>query len=124
MLFQPVSEDPAIEVEFQVEKEEYRGLILRFTYAEDYGVFRIYLDGKNVRQPADYMAGQTIQEYDFYSKELEVKDNYLGSFALAPGKHTLRLECRGKNIFSKGRNAGLDSVRLRERWTKKRKFLG
>jgi hypothetical protein len=111
-------------VEFQVEKEEYRGLILRFTYAEDYGVYRIYLDGKNVRQPADYMAGQKIQDYDFYSKDLRVKDNYLGSFKLAPGKHTLRLEGRGKNLFSKGYNVGLDSIRLRERWIKKRKFLG
>jgi D-arabinan exo alpha-(1,3)/(1,5)-arabinofuranosidase (non-reducing end) len=124
LLFQPAGENPEIEVDFQVEKEEYRGLILRFTYAEDYGIYRIYLDGKNVRQPADYMAGQKIQDYDFYSKDLQVKDNYLGSFKLAPGKHTLRLECRGKNIFSKGYSVGLDSVRLRERWIKKRKFLG
>jgi hypothetical protein len=57
-------------------------------------------------------------------KELKVKDNYLGSFKLAPGKHTLRLECRGKNIMSSGYNVGLDSVRLRERWLKKRKLLG
>jgi hypothetical protein len=124
LLFQPAGENPEIEVDFQVEKEEYRGLILRFTYAEDYGIYRIYLDGKNVRQPADYMAGQKIQDYDFYSKDLQVKDNYLGSFKLAPGKHTLRLECRGKNIFSKGYSVGLDSVRLRQRWIKKRKFLG
>jgi hypothetical protein len=124
LLFQPAGENPEIEVDFQVEKEEYRGLILRFTYAEDYGIYRIYLDGKNVRQPADYMAGQKIQDYDFYSKDLQVKDNYLGSFKLVPGKHTLRLECRGKNIFSKGYSVGLDSVRLRQRWIKKRKFLG
>jgi hypothetical protein len=124
LLFQPAGENPEIEVDFQVEKEEYRGLILRFTYAEDYGIYRIYLDGKNVRQPADYMAGQKIQDYDFYSKDLQVKDNYLGSFKLVPGKHTLRLECRGKNIFSKGYSVGLDSIRLRQRWIKKRKFLG
>jgi len=30
----------------------------------------------------------------------------------------------GKNLLSKGRNVGLDSIRLRERWIKKRKFLG
>ena len=93
----PASDQPVLEVEFKVEKEEYRGLILRFTYAEDYGIWRIFLDGKNVRQPDDYMAGQKIQDFDFYSKDLEVKDNYLGSFKLAPGKHTLRLECRGRN---------------------------
>ncbi len=123
LLFQPSSADPEIQVDFEITKEEYRGLILRFTYGEDYGIYRIFLDGKNLRQPADYMAGQKIQDYDFYSKELKVKDNYLGSFKLAPGKHTLRLECRGKNIMSSGYNLGLDSIRLRERWLKKRKLL-
>lgn len=112
-----------VDLDFQVEKEEYRGLILRFTYAEDYGIYRIFLDGKNVRQPADYMAGQKITDYDFYSPTLQVKDNYLGSFKLSPGKHTLRLEGVGKNVLSKGNFVGLDSVRLRERWIKKRKLL-
>jgi len=124
LLFQPASENPEIEVDFQVEKEEYRGLILRFTHSEDFGIYRIYLDGKNVRQPADTTAGQKLQDYDFFSRELQVKDSYLGSFKLAPGKHTLRLEGRGKNLFSTGHNVGLDSIRLRERWIKKRKFLG
>jgi len=121
--FRPVDDKPVVEVDFQVEKEEYRGLILRFTYAEDYGIYRIFLDGKNVRQPPDYMAGQKIVDYDFYSPGLQVKDNYLGSFKLAPGKHTLRLECLGKNVLAKGNSLGLDSVRLRERWNKKRKLL-
>jgi hypothetical protein len=120
----PASDQPALEMEFSVEKEEYRGLILRMTYAEDYGIYRIFLDGKNVRQPEDYMAGEKIQDYDLYSKTLEVKDHYLGSFKFVPGKHTLRFECLGRNPLSKGNYLGLDSVRLRERWMKKRKFLG
>jgi hypothetical protein len=124
LLFMPASEGPEIEVEFKVGKEEYRGLVLRFTYADDYGIYRVDLDGKNVRQPPDDMAGEKIQEYDFYSKDLEVKDQYLGSFKLAPGTHTLRLECRGKNVLSHGYNVGLDSIRLRGRWAKKRKLLG
>jgi len=123
LLFQPAGDKPELEVDFQVEKEEYRGLILRFTYAEDYGIYRIFLDGKNVRQPEDYMAGQKIEDYDFYAKELQVKDNYLGSFKLAAGKHTLRLEYVGRNLESKGNYLGLDSIRLRERWDKKRKSL-
>jgi hypothetical protein len=123
VFFRPVDDKPLLELDFQVEKEEYRGLILRFTYAEDYGIYRIFLDGKNVRQPADYMAGQKIADYDFYSPALQVKDNYLGSFKLSPGKHTLRLEGVGKNVLSKGNFVGLDSVRLRERWNKKRKLL-
>jgi hypothetical protein len=123
LFFQPAGEQPAIEVDFQVEKEEYRGLILRFSYGEDYGIYRVFLDGKNVRQPEDYMAGQKIADYDFYAKDFTVKDNYLGSFRLTPGKHTLRLECVGRNVLSKGNYVGLDSVRLRERWNRKRKLL-
>jgi len=123
VLFRPVDEKPVLELDFNVEKEEYRGLLLRFTYAEDYGIYRIFLDGRNVRQPADYMAGQKIADYDFYSPVLKVKDNYLGSFRLARGKHTLRLEGIGRNVLAKGNFLGLDSVRLRERWNKKRKLL-
>ncbi len=69
------------------------------------------------------MAGEKIEDYDFYARSIEVKDHYLGSFKLTPGKHTLRFECVGRNPFSKGRNLGVDSVRLRERWDRKRKLL-
>jgi hypothetical protein len=123
LLFMPASENPVLEVDFQVEKEEYRGLILRCTHAEDYGIWRIFLDGKNVAQPEDYMVGQKIHDFDFYSSQLEVKDHYLGSFKLPQGKHTLRFEGVGQNPLSKGNYFGLDSVRLRERWLKKRKLL-
>ena len=121
--FMPADEEPVLEVEFTIEKAEYRGLILRFTYAEDYGVYRIFLDDKNIAEPADYMVGQKIADYDFYSPTLKVKENYLGSFQFTPGKHTLRLVCVGRNPLSKGRTVGLDSIRLRERWLKKRKPL-
>ena len=67
--------------------------------------------------------GHVGREDDLAGQKLQVKDSYLGSFKLAPGKHTLRLEGRGKNLFSKGRNVGLDSICLRERWIKKRKLL-
>lgn len=121
--FMPTDDEPILEVEFSIEKAEYRGLILRFTYAEDYGVYRVFLDGKNINEPADYMAGQKITDCDFYSPTLKVKENYLGSFHFTPGKHTLRLVCVGRNPLSKGRTVGLDSIRLRERWDKKRKPL-
>jgi hypothetical protein len=124
ILFTPASDDsPVLEVEFNVEKEEYRGLMLRMTYGEDYGIYRIFLDGRNIRQPEDYMASQKIEDYDFYAVSIVVKDHYLGSFKLSPGKHTVRFEYIGRNPFSKGRNLGLDSVRLRERWNRKRKLL-
>ncbi len=123
VLFRPVSDDPVLEVDFNVEREQYRGLMLRMTYGEEYGTYRIFLDGKNIRQPEDYMAGEKIEDYDFYAKSIQVKDHYLGSFKLTPGKHTVRFECVGRNPFSKGRHLGLDSVRLRERWDRKRKLL-
>jgi hypothetical protein len=123
LLFMPASDQPEIEVDFDVSKEEYRGLMLRCTYADNYGTYRIFLDGKNVRQPDDYMAGQKLHDFDFYAKDLTVRDIYLGSFKLAKGKHTLRLVCLGKNPLSAGNYLGLDSIRLRERWDKKRKLL-
>ena len=123
LLFKPAAEEPVLETDFVISKEEYRGLFLRFTWSEDFGIYRIYLDGKNISQPEDYMAGQKLHDFDFYSKELMVKDVYLGSYNLHPGKHSIRLECVGKNPLSKGNYLGFDSIRLRERWNKKRKLL-
>jgi hypothetical protein len=123
LLFMPADDMPVLEVEFGVEKESYRGLILRFSYGPEYGIYRVFLDGKNVREPADYMVGQKVDDYDFYSPTLQVKEAYLGSFQFTPGKHLLRLECVGRNPLAKGRYVGLDSIRLRERWDKKRKPL-
>ena len=123
LFFAPASGQPVLEVEFDVRKEEYRGLVLRMTSADDYGIYRIFLDGKNVRQPADYVAGQKVEDYDLYAPALEVRDHYLGSFKLAAGKHILRFESVARNPLSKGNSLGLDSIRLRERWDRKRKLL-
>ena len=57
------------------------------------------------------------------AQNLQVKDHYLGSFKPAPGKHALRFECVGRHPFAKGNYVGVDSVRLRERWDRKRKPL-
>ncbi len=45
------------------------------------------------------------------------------SLRLEPGKHVLRLEPAGRHPLSKGRLIGLDSIRLRERWDKRRPSL-
>lgn len=123
ILFMPANDQPVLEVEFPVEKEEYRALMLRCTYAGDYGTYRIFLDGKNIREPDNYLEGQKAQNFDFYSRDLVVKDIYLGSQTLSKGKHRLQFECVGQNPLSRGKYFGLDSVRLRERWSKKRKLL-
>jgi hypothetical protein len=121
--FQPVPGRPVLEVDFNVAKEEYRGLVLRLTRSEDYGIYRITLDGKDMPPTEGEVTAPGIQAFDLYSPELKIKDLYLGSFRLAPGKHTLRFECVGRNPLSKGDCLGLDSVRLRERWNRKRKLL-
>jgi hypothetical protein len=121
--FMPASDRPVLEVDFTVSKEEYRGLVLRLTHAEDYGIYRIILDGKDMPPAEGETPAAGIQTFDFYSRDLQVKDLYLGSFKLVPGKHTLRFEGLGRNPLSKGTYLGLDSVRLRDRWDRKRKLL-
>ncbi len=98
-----------VECPFTVEKEDLRQLTLRATWSDDFGVYRILLDGAEVRGPTDfYNAGVAIRELD------------LGQRRLSPGKHTLRLECTGKGGPSSATKLGIDSVRLRQRWDVKR----
>lgn len=120
LLFSPSGQNPALEVEFNVEKEEYRGLVLRLTRGDDYGIYRILLDGKNV---AEFDGKDELKSVDLYSERLAVGDIYVGSLTLAAGRHALRLEGIGRNPNSKGMRLGLDSLRLRERWLKKRPSL-
>jgi len=122
-LFRPSGDKPALEVDFDVTREEYRALVLRMTYADDYGAYRILLDGKPVPLAEDGTHPPQGPVIDLYSRDLDVRDVYLGSLKLAPGKHTLRFEAAGRHPLSKGNALGLDSVRLRERWNKKRKLL-
>ena len=98
------------EVAFPVEKEELRQLTLRATFSYDFGIWRILLDGEEVR-------GRT----DFHNPDIEVHELNLGQRRLAPGTHTLRFECVGRSLASRGTKLGVDSVRLRQRWDRKRK---
>jgi hypothetical protein len=64
-----------------------------------------------------------LRSVDLYSERITVGDVYAGSLSAAAGRHLLRLEGIGRNPNSKGTRLGLDSVRLRERWLKKRPSL-
>jgi len=110
-------------VDFQVRVDELRGLVLRLTQGPDYGRFRISLDGTEVTELQDYPDWNPSGPRDLFSPGVEVRDYYLGSYALAPGTHTLRFESAEKNPLSGGNVLGLDSVRLRERWHKQRASL-
>ncbi|MCX6563567.1 MAG: DUF2961 domain-containing protein, partial [Candidatus Aminicenantes bacterium] len=123
LFFRPSSDKPFLEVEFTVDKDEYRGLMLKLTQAEDYGIYRVFLDGARARRLDGDPTGRDLDDLDLYSSVFDVRDHYIGSFKLVPGKHRLRLECIGKNPMAKGNYLGLDSVRLRERWLTKRKLL-
>ena len=99
-----------VEFTLPVEKEELRQLTLRATYSYDFGIYRIALDGEEVR-------GRT----DFYNESVEVRELNLGQRRLSVGNHTLRLECLGSAAHSGGAKLGIDSVRLRRRWDVHRK---
>jgi hypothetical protein len=123
LFFTPRTGAAALEVDFPVREEELRGLVLRLTHGPDYGIYRIYLDGVEVQDLPDYPDWNPLGPRDFYAPTVEVNDYYLGSYTLSPGLHTLRFESVGRNPFSSGDVLGLDSVRLRERWHKKRPSL-
>jgi hypothetical protein len=99
-----------LEFAFPVEKEELRQLTLRVTRSYDFGIYRILLDGEEVRG-----------REDFFSAETRIDELDLGQRRLAPGEHRIRLECVGVRPGSQGTKLGIDSVRLRERWDVKRK---
>jgi len=98
-----------VEFSFPVEKEELRQLTLRATFSYDFGIYRILLDGEEVRGPVD-----------FYNPTVKVRELNLGQRRLAPGSHKLRLECTGTSGQTRGSKLGIDSVRLRQRWNVQR----
>ena len=129
IFFTPSDNKAWLETDFFMEKEESRGLVVRMTHSYDYGIYRIFIDGvpiPNVPMTIDMdfnAPAKNIKIIDLYSKNMEVKDYYLGSTTLKKGKHTVRFELTGKNDNSSGRSLGFDSFRLRERWNKKRASL-
>src|SRR3990172_7278050 len=99
-----------VEFTLPVEKEELRQLTLRATYSYDFGIYRIALDGEEVR-------GRT----EFYNESVEGGGVNAGQGGVSVGDHTLRLECLGSAARSGGAKLGIDSVRLRRRWDVRRK---
>lgn len=123
IFFRPTSDSAWLEVDFPVDTTELQGLVLRMTHAPDYGRWRILVDGKRADSLPDYPDWDPTGPRDFYSAHIEVRDIYLGSYTLSPGKHTIRFELVGRNPLSAGAYLGFDSVRLRKRWHVKRPSL-
>lgn len=101
-----------VEFAFDGGERRPRRLIVPVTHSNDFGVYRVTLDGKPV-------AGLP-EPVDFYSPKIEVREHSLGDLDLAAGLHTIRFECTGRNSASTGWKLGIDSVRFRDRWNVKR----
>jgi hypothetical protein len=123
LLFTPATGTAFLEVPFTITERNLSGLVLRLTHAPDYGTYRVFLDDRDVTALDGYPDWNPRDPRDLYAREVEVRDFYLGSYTLEPGTHTLRFELVRTNPFSTGRAMGLDSVRLRQRWHKKRPSL-
>jgi hypothetical protein len=121
--FRPASEPAWLELDFIVDEAAYKGLVLRLTHAPDYGRYRILLDGTPVSDLGDYPDWNPTGPVDLYAERVETRDLYLGSYTLEPGTHTLRFESAGSASASLGSFLGVDSVRLRQRWDRKRPSL-
>lgn len=142
ILFTPSTDHAWMEADFMIEKEEYRGLIIKMTHSNNYGIYKVIIDGMPIpRVPMttdmDYKDPEKVVDpkiLNLFAKENTpgsqiaiveaVKDYYLGSATLKRGKHTIRFEQVGKDPYSDGNALGFDSFRLMQRWNKKRPTLG
>jgi hypothetical protein len=130
ILFTPSTDNAWLEAGFMINEEEYRGLILKMGHADNYGKYKLFIDGKPIaRVPMtidfDFNAPkEEVRILNLYSKNMDVYDYYLGSATLKKGKHTIRFEQVGKDANSTGNVLGFDSFRLMQRWDKKRVSLG
>lgn len=105
LLYQPKAQEGAwLEIPIEVKEKEPLRLVLNMTTSYDFGTYQAYLDGVKLGGPID-----------LYSAEVKNTEVHLLDFWPDPGKHTLRLECVGKNPISRGYFLGIESVRLRER---------
>lgn len=100
----PAAEGAWLEFPFEVQKKEPLRLLLVMTKANDFGRYQAFLDGTKVGAP-----------FDLFSDKVATEEIHLLDFWPSPGKHTLKLECTGKNVNSEGYYCGVESVRLRER---------
>lgn len=103
----------SVEIRFTTPDTSGKRVVIPITHSYDFGSYRISLDGDVI-----------VEEMDFYSPTIELREIDLGDRILSAGEHVLKLECVGKNPASKGWKLGVDCVRLRERWNKKRPPMG
>jgi len=71
---------------FSLESDGTLAIRANLTYAQDYGIFSVWIDDQIV-----------AENLDFYSAKLETRAAELGSHKLAAGKHSLKIRATGAN---------------------------
>ncbi len=94
----------SVEWKISVDESERFELVFGFTHAPDFGIVRVYIDGKRVGK-----------DFDCWGPEVLVSGPVkVGSRFLFKGDHKLKLEVVGKNPDSKGTSFGLDCLSLKK----------
>lgn len=96
--FKPNDDKGWVEVEFEIDQEQFVGLTAKMVHSWDYGIYRVNLDGKQVAQ------------LDLFKPEVTPTEHKLGMHKLGAGTHTLRFECAGKAPGSAGYFLGFDAL--------------
>jgi len=100
LFFRPDSVGDYFVIELPVEKSGTYEIIGYFTKAPDYGIFKTYIDGKEIGKPFD----------GFYSTVVPSGAVNLGRMRLEAGKHMIKFEVVGKNKASTGYFIGVDCL--------------
>jgi hypothetical protein len=99
--FLPKGEKAWLEIAFRTDEKALGNLLLSACHAPDYGIYRVFLDGK------------VLGTYDFYQGDrASLLEKKLDWRELPAGEHTIRFECLGKHPASSGYLLGIDSLTL------------
>lgn len=109
ILFRGTKVGSTLTVAFTVPGDRPRTLVVPITHSYDFGVYQLALDGQPIGEPVDA-----------FSPDIKVVQHRFGDEPIAAGVHTLTFKCVGMNPNSTGHLLGVDSVRLRQRWDRKR----
>lgn len=105
VLAQFTKPDGVLAVPFKLDKPHAGLAYLKLTRSFDYGQWRVSLDGK-------VLPG--MDRLDLYASTVVPSSFDLGALDLAAGEHTLKFECLGKNVDSKGYFLGVDALTIQE----------
>lgn len=102
LFFTPSDKNSSITVNFNVNEDGTYNILMFLTKSWDYGVYKFFLDNKEI-----------ISQMDLYSPDvIQTPGTYVGSYLLTKGMHKLQFKAVDKNYKSKGYFFGLDGMIL------------